>query len=296
MSRPNLTVLMTVRNGEPYLREAVGSILNQTYTDFRFLILDNASTDESREIIRAFRDPRVDLVELPEDIGQTAALNRGLEMVDTPWVARMDADDYSAPTRFEKQLRALESDPALVCVGTFGWVFKSDPTVVERLKIFPECGSEMKRMLLATPPMIHSSIVVRREILLEIGGYDERYRYSADMEMYDRLLRHYRAVNIPEPLLGVRSHSGQRQITKEAKEESIKIFRRRLASDGYNPEERKILRKTLSTAYLHRARMRKDGYLRFADYACALWFHPQWMIVAIRRMMGRSSKTVGDCH
>lgn len=261
------------------------SVLNQTYKDFRFLIVDDGSTDDSREIVRSYDDGRIELLCLQRNVGQTAALNIGLHHAATPWIARMDADDYSAPTRFEKQLRALESDSALVCVGTFGWIFKSDPTVVERIKIFPQCDSEIKRMLLTAPPMIHGSILFRREILLEIGGYDERYRYSADMEMYDRLLRRYRAANIPKPLLGVRSHSGERSIMKEAKDENIKIFRRRLADDTYTPEERKILRSTLSKAYLHRGRLRKHSYLSFADYASALWFRPQWMIAAMRRIV-----------
>ncbi|MFC1937085.1 glycosyltransferase family 2 protein [Chloroflexota bacterium] len=106
-----MTVLMTVYNGEPYLYEAVASILAQTYRDFRFLILDNASTDNSRGVIRSFNDPRIKLVELPENIGLVAALNRGLEMIDTPFVARMDADDISLPTRLEKELNELQNSP-----------------------------------------------------------------------------------------------------------------------------------------------------------------------------------------
>jgi glycosyltransferase involved in cell wall biosynthesis len=100
---PELTVLMTVYNGEAYLRETIDSILNQTYKDFKFLILDNASTDSSREIIRSYNDPRIELAALPENIGQAAALNKGLDMIDTPLVARMDADDISLPHRLTRE-------------------------------------------------------------------------------------------------------------------------------------------------------------------------------------------------
>ena len=99
-----LTVLMTVYNGSPFLRTAIDSILNQTYADFCFLIVDDASTDDSREIVRSYKDPRIQLVCLEHNVGQTAALNIGLRQATTPWIARMDADDYSGPTRFEEQM------------------------------------------------------------------------------------------------------------------------------------------------------------------------------------------------
>ena len=82
MTEPILTVLMSVHNGESYLKDAVTSMLNQTYRNFKFLVLDNASTDKSREIILEFKDSRIELVELPENIGLTKALNRGLKIID----------------------------------------------------------------------------------------------------------------------------------------------------------------------------------------------------------------------
>ena len=118
MTEPILTVLMTVYNGEPYLKDAVSSILNQTYRNFHFLILDNASTDNSRKIIRKFKDARIELVELIENISHTAALNRGLKLIDTPLVARMDADDISINNRFEIQVAFMEKNPSVVLLGT----------------------------------------------------------------------------------------------------------------------------------------------------------------------------------
>ena len=119
-----LTVLMTVYNGETFLRDTVASILNQTYKDFRFLIIDNASSDRSREVIRSFHDPRIDLVALPENIGQIPALNKGLDMIDTTYVARMDADDISLPRRFERQIAFMESHPFVGVCGTYVITFR----------------------------------------------------------------------------------------------------------------------------------------------------------------------------
>lgn len=285
--RPTLTVLMTVFNGEPYLPTAIESVLGQTYRDFRFLVIDDASTDRSRAVVRSYADDRIELVCLPRNVGQTAALNVGLRQARTPWIARMDADDYSAPTRLEKQMRALEADPELVCVGTYAWAFIHDPGVVEAITVRPVTGAEIERRLLVGPPMIHGSLVVNREALLAVGGYDERYRYSADLEMYDRLLRTHHAVNIPEPLLGVRRHEGKGSITVRALDENVSIFRRRLANGAYSPAERRIVQEALSRIYLHRARVRKDGYRSVADYACALWLRPRWLIAAARRIVHR---------
>ena len=118
MTDPHLTVLMTVYNGEPYLKQAVASILNQTYQKFNFYILDNASSDNSTEIIKSFNDKRIKLIKLSSNIGQTRALNLGLKMIKTKYTARMDADDIALPTRFEKQIKYLINNPNVSIVGT----------------------------------------------------------------------------------------------------------------------------------------------------------------------------------
>src|SRR5687768_4124984 len=119
MINPPVTVLMAVKNGRPYLQTAIESTLAQTYRDFEFLIIDDASTDDTAEIIRSYQDPRIRLRTLAKNVGQTAALNLGLQDIKTPWIARMDADDYCHPRRFEAQMRLIESDSTLGCVGTF---------------------------------------------------------------------------------------------------------------------------------------------------------------------------------
>ena len=113
-----LTVLMTVHNGEPYLRESVASILNQTYRNFNFFILDNASSDDSANIIKSFNDKRIKLIELSSNIGQTRALNMGLKIIKAKYTAGMDADDIALPTRFEKQINYLINIPNVCVVGT----------------------------------------------------------------------------------------------------------------------------------------------------------------------------------
>lgn len=237
---------MAVHNGGSYLRTSIDSILQQTFHDFHFLIVDDSSTDDTREIIRSYKDGRIGLFCIDRNVGQTAALNIGLRYVSTPWIARMDADDYSARTRLEEQMRVLEADRSLSCVGTFGWEFKEDPEIVEGISPRPERDADIKRALPYTCPIIHGSIVVFRKALLDVGAYNERYRYLADWEMYERLLAGRRAVNIPIPLLGIRLHSNQNSFTVEAMDEFIELYCRRLSQGALSPGDKAILRAALT--------------------------------------------------
>jgi len=254
-----LTVLMTVHNGRPFVRTAIESILQQTFSSFRFLIVDDASTDGTREVIHSYRDPRIELVCLEHNVGQTAALNIGLRQISTPWIARMDADDFSAPTRLEEQMRSLELNPSLDCVGTFAWMFRNDPQVVERVVEKPIDDAAIKYELLRSTPMIHGSLLVKREALMHVGGYDERYRYSADRELYYRLLPRCRAANIPKRLLGARQHRMQGSVSLRAAIESVEILSHQLSLPCYSDEEKTVLREGLSFAYRYRAQCQFSG-------------------------------------
>jgi glycosyltransferase involved in cell wall biosynthesis len=248
-----LTVLMAVRNGEPFLNLAIDSILRQSYSDFRFLIIDDASTDRTRELVRSYADKRIELICLEKNVGQTAALSLGVQHLSTPWFARMDADDYSAPTRLEEQMRLLADQPKVGCVGTFAWVFYKDPAVAESIISRPETHDDIKRALLWDSPIIHGSIIVDKQAFLRAGGYQDHYRYCADLDLYDRLVPICRTANIPKPLLGLRRHAGQGSQSPVAVEEGIDIYQRRLSSSRYSSEEVRALRSALSLWFVRRA-------------------------------------------
>ncbi len=252
-----VTVLMAVRNGGTALSAALESILRQTYRDFTFLIIDDASTDDTRQMLRAAGDPRIDLVTSERQRGQTAALNLGLRRATTPWIARMDADDYAAPTRLEEQMQALAAEGSLGCVGTGAWEFRDDPRVVETVVLRPERHEEIARALLLGAAMIHGTIVVSREAMLEVGAYDERFRYAADRDLFVRLFARCRGRNLQQPLLGIRRAPDQDSYSEVAANEYIEIFRQMLASDRYSDEEVAVLRGSLSYAHIFRARCRK---------------------------------------
>jgi glycosyltransferase involved in cell wall biosynthesis len=200
-----LTVLMTVYNGEAYLRETIESILNQTYGDFKFLILDNASTDSSREIIRSYSDPRIELTALPENIGQVAALNKGLDMIDTPLVARMDADDISLPRRFERQVAFMEKRPGIGVCGTYAIAFNGGK---ETLWQHPVHHDDIKVRLLFENCLAHPSVMMRKAFFDRCElRYNELIGHSEDWELWQRASRHFYLANIPEVLVRYRVHS-----------------------------------------------------------------------------------------
>lgn len=245
-----LTVLMAVYNEHRFVRTCIDSMLSQTYPDFRFLIVDDASTDDTREIIRSYDDKRIELVCLEQNIGQTAALNVGLRQTVTPWVARMDADDFSAPSRLEEQMKTLDADPSLGCVGTWGWTFRVQPEEYEGEVTPPEDYDGILHRLLWSTPIIHGTMIASTKAMHDVGAYDGQYRYAADIEMYDRLLAKYTAINIPQKLLGIRYHDGQGQRTMRALQEIIDIQSRRLESGRYSQSDAGVIRNCLSRHYI----------------------------------------------
>jgi len=203
-----VTVLMTVRNGEMYVAEAVRSILSQTCGDFKFLILDNASTDQTREIVLGFQDPRIELIELEHDLGQSGALNRGLALADTPYIARIDADDISHPLRLERQVEFLRENPRVALLGTWCDIIDPNGQVFKRYSPFFEYTTILKSMLFENQ-FAHSSVIYKREIAMACGSYDVDLKCSQDYTLWWRIISAHAAANVPEYLVQVRWHPGQ---------------------------------------------------------------------------------------
>ena len=201
---------MTVYNGETFLKETVESILSQTYTDFKFLILDNASTDNSREIIRSYNDPRIELVALPENIGQVAALNKGLDMIDTPLIARMDADDISLPQRFEQQAAFMEKHPQVGVCGSYVISFDGKKEILWQ---WPLTAPEIKVKLLFECCLPHPAVMMRKSLLDKHNlRYNETIGHSFDWELWQRAAEHFELANIPAYLLKYRVHQTSESI------------------------------------------------------------------------------------
>jgi len=219
--KPALTVLMSVRNGEPFVRETVQSVLDQTYGDFRFLIIDNASTDGTRETIASLKDERIELVALPQDMGQTGALNLGLARAESEYVARLDADDVCLPERFARQVAYLEAHPETALVGSQARFIDQAGTPLHATD-FPLAHEDIVGFMPVTNPLVHPSVMFRLAAVRQVGGYDGTISYAQDLALWIALAERYRLANLPDVLLKLRIHPGQETRNPERRERRLR--------------------------------------------------------------------------
>ena len=195
---------MPVYNGERSLREAIGSILAQTFTDFEFLIVNDGSTDLTGRIVREFSDPRIRVIENPDNVGLQKSLNAGLRLAKGAYVARQDADDISEPQRLERQYAYMEANRDVALLGC--WYREIDAQGQVRAKVRPSSDpTELQWALLFYCPFVHSGVMFRRTQFLEgIGFYDEAIRYGEDHDLWLRASRLKPLTNYPEYLVRYR--------------------------------------------------------------------------------------------
>lgn len=194
---------MSVRNGLPYLADAVNSILAQTFCDFEFLIIDDASTDGTREFLRTQTDPRIRVIELPENIGLTAALNVGLREARGELIARQDADDISDPRRLELQLDFLSGHPSCAVVGAQARLIDGNGRSLGK-KDFPLSYRGIAFAHLFDNALAHSAVTFRKAAVAAAGSYDEAWPASQDYELWSRMSERHALANRPERLLTLR--------------------------------------------------------------------------------------------
>ena len=235
---PRVTVLMPVYNGMAYLHEAVESVLCQTFTDFEFLIVDDASTDGSVACIRSYGDSRITLICNEHNIGQARSLNKGLEHARGEFVARLDQDDVCLPKRLERQVSFLEkrSDLATVCA----WEHSID-ACGRRIRSWRSelnnFGEFLGLLLLGKCPIWHPSIMFRRNVVTELGGYDASYAPAEDFELWARLAtRRYNAAIVPEFLVLQRVHGDRQSIKRGSTQlENMRRAHSNLIQTFYDP-------------------------------------------------------------
>jgi len=198
---------MSVYNGAATVREAVDSVLGQTFGEFEFIIIDDGSNDATPDILASFDDARLRVIRQP-NAGLTVSLNRAVGEAKAPLIARMDADAVSLPRRFAAQIRPFRQQEDLVLVGSDAETIDTAGRVIGHERHLTH-DAEIRRVFPVGNQFVHGSVVFRRKAFDEAGGYDERFRYSQDLDLWWRLLKRGRAGNIPESLYRLR-HSPDR--------------------------------------------------------------------------------------
>ena len=208
MSSPSISVLMCIYNGERYLKEAIFSILNQTFTDFELILINDCSTDRTGEILDSFSDSRIKIIKNNKNIGLTKSLNKGLLKALAKYVARQDADDLSHPDRLMKQLNFLINNKDIALIGSQSRVIDQNGKVIKsrgEYKALTHFG--IYYQLMFGNPFTHSSVMFRKDVILdEFGGYNEEFRYNQDFELWSRVIFGYKVANLSEILIDYRNH------------------------------------------------------------------------------------------
>jgi glycosyltransferase involved in cell wall biosynthesis len=218
---PSITIILPVYNGERYLREAIDSVLAQTYHDFELWVCNDGSTDSTVAIADSYTDPRVRRIDNPHNMGLVATLNRAFAMVDSPFIARMDDDDLWEPDKLERQMALLAARPDVGICGTSIHKFGD----IDSVMIFPEESDALKVGLLFYCMMSHPSVVYRRSMLQQTGlTYRADFFPAEDYKMWIDALQHTHIYNLEQPLVHYRQHATQ--ICREKKEDQIKLERR----------------------------------------------------------------------
>lgn len=199
---PIISVIMSVYNGEKYLSEAINSVLSQDFSDFEFIIIDDGSTDKSLEVIKSFSDNRIKVI-FRENRGLIASLNEAISLSTGQYIARMDADDICLSNRFFKQLEAF-SNSEVGLVGSWANKINENGEEVGMMAYPPLDYQKIKSFFIKHNPFIHSSVMIKKEVFDSVGVYNPKYKHAEDYELWSRVLRKFKALNIPEPLIKYR--------------------------------------------------------------------------------------------
>jgi glycosyltransferase involved in cell wall biosynthesis len=239
MSEPVVSVLMTVFNAGRFFEPAIRSILNQTFRNFEFLIVDDASTDRSAEVaeVWARRDPRIMVIRNAENEGQTKCLNQGLQLARGLWIARQDADDLAHPSRLEKQHQFTTIRPEIVLLGSNGRIIDEH----DRLAGLLDAPLSQQGITWTSPflnPFMHTSVMFRTDVIRDkFGGYNEAYRIAQDYELWTRVIAEHQGANLPQRLVCYRhlstslSKAGRNAAFAEAAQVSAREARRIFGRD-----------------------------------------------------------------
>lgn len=195
-----MSVLLPVFNGSEYVGEAIESILSQTFGDFELIVIDDGSTDGTPSVLERYRNPRIRFYR-QENRGLATTLNRAIALAKGQYLARQDQDDVSLPMRLAMQVRYMEKNPECALVGTWATICRENESTGRQHR-HPVENADLKYELLLNNPFVHSSTLLRKAALAEVGGYSEdpERQPPEDYELWSRLARRYKVANIPEVL------------------------------------------------------------------------------------------------
>ncbi|MBU3822737.1 glycosyltransferase family 2 protein [Flavobacteriaceae bacterium XHP0103] len=220
-----LAILMPTYNAAPYLVESISSILNQTFSDFDFYIYDDCSTDNTAALISGYKDPRLHYIKNDKNLGIAQTLNKGLDALlpNYRYIARMDADDWAYPMRLEKQMSYLQQHKAVAMCGTQGYWVKDMALNPESGWTYPTRHEYISYYLLFTATFGHSSLIISSAFFNKNKlRYDETIKTCEDWDLWIRVVKLGKAVNLPDFLMKYRILNESNHRALETKNQHLK--------------------------------------------------------------------------
>lgn len=247
MLEVKISVVMAVYNAEKYLRLAIESILSQTLKDFEFIIVNDGSSDRSLEIIKSFDDPRIVLIN-QKNAGVAAASNRGIKESKGEFIARLDSDDLSLPTRLEKQYNFLKTNRDYIAVGSNADIIDADNNFLYCSK--QKIKNESIKSILPSSPFINSSVMFKKNIFFQIGQYCENLVLGEDRVLFNRMAPYGKFYNLEECLIKYRILPTSISMRKNIGERFSKIIKRAIKSNTLSNEDRLYLKSLIDNRSL----------------------------------------------
>ena len=217
--KPIVSVILPVYNGGEYLNEAIDSILCQSYTDFELIIIEDASTDNSLEIINMVNDQRIILHNNKYNLGQARSQNVGLKIASGAYVARLDQDDIMDPLRLEKQVNYLDNNVEISAVGSQIYCIDSKGENIQNWNWPVGLEKNVFNLLTGQNPVADPASMIRKDVILELGGFNADYVPSEDYDLWLRMLSQgYKCDNMDDYLTKYRVHSSQTSTIQKTKQ------------------------------------------------------------------------------
>lgn len=203
-----VSVVMPVFNGEKFLSQAIESILNQTLKKFEFIIVNDASKDKSLSIINHYLkiDKRIRLINNKHNKGMAQSLNLGVASAKSDLIARMDQDDVAHPQRLKLEYDYLTKNPHVVIVGTNIIIIDENGKIISK-RDYPATSNKLKKIMLRYSPFAHPTVMFRKKIFEELGGYDTHWAPCEDIDFWFKIASKYNLGSLAKPLLRYRLSS-----------------------------------------------------------------------------------------
>ena len=213
---PLVSVIIPTYNKALYLKEAIESVLNQTYKNLELLVIDDGSTDNTAEIIKLFNDNRL-IYFYQNNKGPAAARNVGIENSKGEFIAFLDSDDLWLEEKLEKQIKFLKENNEVGMLGTGFYKIDENKNIIGK-KQFPADNDRLKKILIKFNPFAQSSVILRKEVIQKVGKYDESFLESEDYDFWLRIARYYKIANLPEYLVMKRFYKENLSPVKDKKQ------------------------------------------------------------------------------